>query len=998
MPLQPRIPKPASPRWQRLSDSPLDDFLRRVNLFAKAVRGGEFVGWSLVISVAAVLVALLSDAFFAWPVVVRIGLNAVAVAGLVASAVMLGWRLFGSRYHARAVARLTEDRLQRRDSLLINAVEFRSGLEAGSESLRASVVHSADSIVATLPASAVTPPSPAIRATLAGLAAVMAFGVTLLIAPRLFATVIPRFLDPLGDHPPFTLLTFTPTVKPDPLHRGKPALVTVEIAGPEQVEEAALVLRPAGQNKSPTERLPMFRQSETTFSSQVARVDFDTEFHIETPRGRSGWFEIKVSQTPLIEDARATLTFPAYTAWKPREQRLDDRGVRGLHGTKCSVGVRSNLVLTGGEIRVFRAEGGDAAAAVLPLTPASHDPQLVSGEFVIETNGRFEIVVRSESGHESDVLTGPIVALRDRPPQIAIITPAETLIAVEGWKIPVEIQASDDVGVERIRLFRGVNGWSPAAVTLPHEMDQAGVALAKTEFDLGALGAKAGDVIEYYASADERASGRPQSSDTPTSTIQVISEAEYKDFARQQYQLDELSEEFESFRKELERLGEARQNAAEELAELLRKQAAGEPLTDADRERMETLEKEIREFARDAAELARTLEERAQEMQLYDLEQQYTEELKKLAKELSDQAENAEQVAELLKHQQKSSSPKLSEELQDAAEQFVKESGPFDAHSQEQLEQLTDDLQTLQKADALNEQVERLQAVTAEQRQLANRLAELAGKTSLTSDEQARADQFAKEQELLAQELESVRKQLQEAAGEAEEKLPEMADSARKLVETLDQLAIPQEQMSAAQQAREQQGDAAHRHAENAARKLESLMKSAGDVQNSPGLEKGLDGPLRLSQQQLRNTLDQMRRGRRPPGLGQRGQKGGQSPGNAEGEGESGSAGGQSRGGNEGRLRPGQSSRRGDSNAQVMGPRTQEAVESSDKSATMQSDGKGRFVLPGVTGDTPSAESLTPLSRKAEGLSGTNLRGVPVGYRDAAEAYFRRLSEEKNSK
>ena len=81
-----------------------------------------------------------------------------------------------------------------------------------------------------------------------------------------------------------------------------------------------------------------------------------------------------------------------------------------------------------------------------------------------------------------------------------------------------------------------------------------------------------------------------------------------------------------------------------------------------------------------------------------------------------------------------------------------------------------------------------------------------------------------------------------------------------------------------------------------------------------------------------------------------------------------------------------------------MGPRTQEAIESSDKSATMQVDGKGRFVLPGVSGDAPSAESLTPMARSKDGLSGTNLRGVPVGYRDAAEAYFRRLSEERKSK
>ncbi|HVJ69493.1 MAG TPA: Ig-like domain-containing protein [Caulifigura sp.] len=971
--------------------------MKRVSLFGRAVRGGEITGWLVVTVVVLALVALLSDAFFAWPVAMRMGIDIVAAAGLLAAGLLIAWKTFGSRSDARTVARLAEARLARHDSLFINAVEFRTGVDSGSATLRESVVRSADAAAAALTAAEVTPPAPAIRATLAGVAAILVFGIGLMIAPRLFATVIPRFLDPGGDHPPFTLLSFSASVKPEPLHRGKPAMVIAEISGPERVEEASLVSRPAGDLKAKWDRVPMFRQAESTFSTQLTRVDSDLEFHVDTPRGRSQWFELRASQTPLIEDAKATLTFPNYTGWKSRDQQIDDRGLRGLRGTACSLVIRSNVPLSGGQVRLFAA-GDDSTASTIKLIPVPSDGGVATGAFVIDRNGRFELSVTSESGYESDVLSGPIVALPDRPPQVAITAPAETLIAVEGWKIPVEIQASDDVGIARVRLFRGVNGWGSTVVTLPHEFDSQGVTLSRSEFDLGALGARAGDIITYYASADEQASDRPQSTDSATHTIQVISEAEYRDFARQQYQMEELTEEFESFRKELDRLNEERQKAVEQLEQLLQKQAAGEALTDADREQMEQLEKQLEQFAKAAAELAQTLEERADEMQLYDLEQQYTEELKKFAKELNNQSEQAEHLSKLLKQQKESKSPKLADELQEAAEQFQKDAGPFDEESQEELDKLGGDLETLRKADELNEQVERLQAVTSEQRELANRMSELAGKTSLTPDEQARADRFAKEQEQLAQELESIQKSLREAAAAAEEKLPEMADSAKKLAEALDQLVIPQEQLSAAQQAREQQGDAAHGHAENAARKLESLMQAAGEVQNTPGLEKGLDGPLQLSKQQLKNSLSQMRRGRRPPGLGQRGQKGGQSGGEPNGQGQSGSSSGGQASDGKGRLRPGQSSKRGDSDAQVMGPRTQEAVESSDKTATMQADGKGKFVLPGVSGEQPSSESMTPNARRQEGLSGSNLKGVPVGYRDAAEAYLRRLSEEKRSK
>ncbi len=554
------------------------------------------------------------------------------------------------------------------------------------------------------------------------------------------------------------------------------------------------------------------------------------------------------------------------------------------------------MPLAGGELLLFPAAAAPASEPQrVELVPDGIAPSIVTGEFTLATNGRFEIRAKGESGESSVPLSGPITALPDRAPLIAITTPPQELIAVEGWKIPVVIEASDDVGITALRLYRGVNGWDPSSISLEVASAENGLFRATSEFDLGQLGARAGDVITYYASAEERGNPPPQSTDSSVHTIQVISEEEYREFARQEHQLADLTREFEQFRKELDRLNEQRQKAAEQLEQLLKKQASGEPLSAEDRAAMERLEKQLRDYSESTAELAKTLRERAAEMQLFDLEQQYTEELRKLAEELEQQSAQAEQTAELLKQQQNSSAEQMTRELQDSAEQFLKESGPFDSESQKSLEQLEDDLETLQKADALNEIVERLQAATSQQRALANRMAELAGRSSLTPAEQARADRFAKEQELLAEEIESITKDLDQAARDAEESLPQMAESARQLGEMLKQLAVPEEQHSAAQQAREQQGDAALQHAENAARKLESLTQAGNELQQSPGLEEGLDGPLRLAQQNARNTLQQLRRARKPSGMGPRGRGGrpsspGQSSG-ADGEGDSSQAG-----------------------------------------------------------------------------------------------------------
>src|SRR5262249_10065721 len=133
--------------------------------------------------------------------------------------------------------------------------------------------------------------------------------------------------------------------------------------------------------------------------------------------------------------------------------------------------------------------------------------------------------------------------------------------------------------------------------------------------------------------------------------------------------------------------------------------------------------------------------------------------------------------------------------------------------------------------------------------------------------------------------------------------------------------------------------------------------------------------------------------------VGQRRQsRGGSSGSNQSGSGKSGqpSDGQQAQG--EGRLKPGQSGTQANAAPQILGPRTQELVEATDQQSTMKGDGKARFTRAGVPGEAPSIESLQSSARFAEGRSSAHLRGVPVGYRDAAEAYLRKLSQENRSK
>ena len=58
-------------------------------------------------------------------------------------------------------------------------------------------------------------------------------------------------------------------------------------------------------------------------------------------------------------------------------------------------------------------------------------------------------------------------------------------------------------------------------------------------------------------------------------------------------------------------------------------------------------------------------------------------------------------------------------------------------------------------------------------------------------------------------------------------------------------------------------------------------------------------------------------------------------------------------------------------------------------------NGRGEWLPFGSEYDPRAAETLNPDAREGTHSAAGNLRGVPVPYREAAEAYFRRLAEEE---
>jgi hypothetical protein len=257
------------------------------------------------------------------------------------------------------------------------------------------------------------------------------------------------------------------------------------------------------------------------------------------------------------------------------------------------------------------------------------------------------------------------------------------------------------------------------------------------------------------------------------------------------------------------------------------------------------------------------------------------------------------------------------------------------------------------------------------QRDVADRLAQFRDQEKLSGDDRERAERLAKEQELVQQELEEVTQALEKAAEAARDDLPKMAESALALCRDLKEMQIPDDQSAAARQARQGSGEKAHAACESAAQKLESLVSRLCDCEGAgEELAGKLDGPLKLSKPGMKKSLKQLSQGRRLPGFRPSGESQGQA------QSGSGMAGSRAR-------------------TVIVGPHTPSPGDSDAvQSGMMPGEGRGRGLGMNLNPDEKgNPETLTPAASGDRAVSGQNMRGVPVGYRDQAEAYFKRLAE-----
>jgi hypothetical protein len=525
-----------------------------------------------------------------------------AAAALVIGVGVWRWR----RFEDQRLARFFELAQPSLGSRLINAVQFsrQSGSGNIEEYLRLEAVALGRQAAAQVVIWPVVRRGVRMACATAGLA-LLSWVSLWLVGGGVLKAVVPRFVDPHGDHPPYSRVQIAVTPgKAEVLYGGQVEIRARVSAG--SADKLWLTSK-SGTNLT---RTVMFLAPDTSFFQTLANLREPAEYSVTDGRARSHRFPIAIRYTPQITFVEVTMTFPEYTGKPGHTGKLGEEPQALPEDTRLEFRVASNRPLKSGLLSLTPVLGGKPAQVA--LSPESQNNKFVGGGFTLTQAVVFSISVRDVDGLESlDPRQGRFNILPDERPQLFVIEPGRDAAATPSIRVPVRVEATDDYGITRVAWLRGLNGsveraWDMKLVPKagPRSIEATG------SFDFDRLGVHPGDVIEYYFEAADNYPKGPNVTLSRLYRIQIISQEEYEAILRQAAARKALFEPYFALDAWLRRL-------AERARDLDKRAQSG---SEADQQ---AAAKDASELAKDLAKYETELGKLLQQAVLFDVEQAF---------------------------------------------------------------------------------------------------------------------------------------------------------------------------------------------------------------------------------------------------------------------------------------------------------------------------------------------------------------------------------------
>ena len=473
---------------------------------------------------------------------VRMAITLVFTGILVAGFAAAAWLAFRRRNSLEHTARVLESRHPRLGSKLINLLQLRA--QKTDASLSPLTRQIAGQAVAGYAAELRDEPIEQLARTeilrqeakrtgwgLLGSLAVLAlfFDIT--------KTEIPRFLDPFGDHPPysFTRLDISePAADGAKVEYGGSLLVMVKTAG-HRPDDLFLSYFPPGHPEK-TVTASMFDKGDRGFAQQIEGIHSDLILmaHTRNRHAISRQRRIAVILTPRLEQAMVKIEPPAYTGLSAVEKPFQFKNLKALEGSRITFRLQSNRPLASGHLTITDGKGGVEGVTMEPDAEREVFSTIEAKEPVTL---KFSMIDR-DGFSSAETWESTLTVTHDLPPDVLITNPnQDTFVSMDFTARPV-VEANDDYGLKTLRVHTARNGVfaEPRVIDYDKPPLHAREAL---QFEFEKMGCAPGDTVSIFAEAIDNAPN-PHLTRSKTVTLTVISAEEYNAFLRQQTDMADI--------------------------------------------------------------------------------------------------------------------------------------------------------------------------------------------------------------------------------------------------------------------------------------------------------------------------------------------------------------------------------------------------------------------------------------------------------------------------
>jgi hypothetical protein len=649
----------------------------------------------------------------------------------------------------------------------------------------------------------------AARALLVGAAVLGLLAVSIIARPRATYSAAAALGAPWRTAFPPPLLPLQVSLEDEVVARGRPADVRVEAPGRSEV---TLVWQVTGE---PPRRqvLPVGEGDEASGSTDPITVPL--RLWAEDAEGEtSDTLLVRPVEPLLVQDLRATITYPAYLGRGGEVHRGRIPPLVIPEGTRVALAGEANQPLDDAHLEltpIASASGSEVSEPTLLLDLAGRS---FSGELWPTVSGRWIWRLESALGIGAPIVPEPLelIVIPDARPDIRLLFPAPDTLLGPDAVMPLVLDIEDDLGLRRAELawWRSVPGGGPPSRRRdPLSPDPAGQkrAIFRPILDLRGEDLIPGDTVFYRILAyDDHPRRGPTQSETFLIRVPTLAEVRA---AR--------ADESEAIANDARRLSEAAEQLEDAAAEAERR-ASSESQAEADAR--------PGELGFEETEEARGILDQAEGMQ--DAMRELEEDLQTLREDIRESV-----LAD----------PVLEDQLAELAERYQE---LLEAGLAEHIEELSRALRELD-SDAVREALENMSGQAEwlrEQIEQTLRLLDQASLDQAVKAARAETGELAEAQRDAAQDRDTAPEEW--AAGE--ERLAEDADS---LAASLDELA-----RRLAEAGQEPAGDSAATAGDRADRAADAMREAAATASRASP-EAGGEAQAERAQEAARDAAEE---------------------------------------------------------------------------------------------------------------------------------------------